>query len=181
MVYAQPRIFPGEWNAQTLLGFWKTNRSLISTIRPDFIIINKKQQQQKTKKQKKKQQQSNPTNRICRIVDFAVPADHRVKLKESQKKDKYIVLAKESIKLWNTKVTGIPIVIGALDTVTKGLRQGLEDLEIRGQVETSKLLHYRDWPECWEESRRIEKTCRHSNYNERPSANANMKNSQGVK
>ena len=34
------------------------------------------------------------------------------------------------------KVTGIPIVIYALGTVTKGLVQGLEDLEIREQVET---------------------------------------------
>ena len=34
------------------------------------------------------------------------------------------------------KVTVILIVIGALDTVTKGLVQRLEDLEIRGRVET---------------------------------------------
>ena len=34
------------------------------------------------------------------------------------------------------KVTVNPVIIGALDTVTKGLVQGLEDLEIRGQVET---------------------------------------------
>ena len=26
--------------------------------------------------------------RICEIVDFAVPADHRINLKESEKKDK---------------------------------------------------------------------------------------------
>ena len=34
------------------------------------------------------------------------------------------------------KVTIIPTVIGALCTVTKGLLQRLEDLKIRGQVET---------------------------------------------
>ena len=34
------------------------------------------------------------------------------------------------------KVTFIPIVIGALGTVTEGLLKGLEDLEISGQVET---------------------------------------------
>ena len=54
-------------------------------------------------------------------MDFAVPADHRVKLKENEKKDKYLDLAKELKKLWNMKVTVIPIVIGALGTVTKGL------------------------------------------------------------
>ena len=31
----------------------------------------------------------------CKIVDFAVPADHRIKLKESEKKDKYLELARE--------------------------------------------------------------------------------------
>ena len=30
----------------------------------------------------------------------------------------------------------IPIVTGALGTVTKGLGQGLEDMEIKGRVET---------------------------------------------
>ena len=34
------------------------------------------------------------------------------------------------------KVIVIPILIGALSTITKGLIKGLEDLEIRGQVET---------------------------------------------
>ena len=34
------------------------------------------------------------------------------------------------------KMTAIPNVIGALCTVTKGLEKGLEDLEIRGRVET---------------------------------------------
>ena len=83
----------------------------------DFIIINKKE-------------------RTYRIVDFAVPANHWVKLKESGKRDKYLDLARELKKLWNMNVTVIPIVIGALGTVTKGLVQGLEDLEITGRVET---------------------------------------------
>ena len=39
-------------------------------------------------------------------------------------------------KLWNMKVTIIPIVIGAFGTVTKGLLKGLEDLEVGGRVET---------------------------------------------
>ena len=34
------------------------------------------------------------------------------------------------------KVTVIPILIGALSTVTRGLEQGMKDLEQRGQVET---------------------------------------------
>ena len=66
-------------------------------------------------------------------MDFAVPANHRVKQKVSEKKDKYLDLARELKKLWNMKVTVIPIVIGALGAVTKGLTM---ELEIRERVET---------------------------------------------
>ena len=65
-------------------------------------------------------------------MDFAVPADHRVKLEENEKKNKYQDFAKERKKLWSMKMTVIPTVIGALGTVTKGLIKGLEDLEING-------------------------------------------------
>ena len=51
-------------------------------------------------------------------MDFAVPADHRIKLKEWEKKDKYLNLARDLKKLWNMKVTIIPIVIRAFGTVT---------------------------------------------------------------
>ena len=76
-------------------------------------------------------------------MDFAILADHRIKLKENEKKDNYLDLAWELEKLWNMKVTIIPIVNGAFGTVTKGLLKGLEDLEIRGQAEifqTTTLL-----------------------------------------
>ena len=49
---------------------------LIPARRPDRIIINKKK-------------------RVCKIVDFAVPADHGINLKECEKKDKYLNLARE--------------------------------------------------------------------------------------
>ena len=74
--------------------------------------------------------------KICKIVDFAVPADHRIKLKECEKRDNYVDLARELKKLWNMKVTIITIVIGAFGTVTKGLLKGLEDLEVGDRVET---------------------------------------------
>ena len=56
--------------------------------------------------------------RICKIVDLAVLADHSIKLKECEKKDKYLDLARELKKLWNMKGIIIPIVIGAFATVT---------------------------------------------------------------
>ena len=57
-------------------------------------------------------------------------------LKESEKKDNYLNLARELKKLWNMKVTIVPILIGAFGTITKGLLKGLEDLEVGGRVET---------------------------------------------
>ena len=77
---------------------------------------------------------------IIIIVDFAVSADHRINLKECEKKDKYLDLARE---LGNMKVTIMPIVIGALGTISKGLLKGLEDLEVGGRVDiiqTTALL-----------------------------------------
>ena len=53
-------------------------------------------------------------------MDFAVPADHRIKQKKCKKKDKYHDLAREIKKLWNMQMTIIPTVIGAFGTVTKG-------------------------------------------------------------
>ena len=49
-------------------------------------------------------------------MDFAVPADHRIKLKESEKKDKYLNFARELKKLLNMQVTILPIVIDASGT-----------------------------------------------------------------
>ena len=69
-----------------------------------------------------------------KIFDFAVPADHRMKVKECEKKDKYIDLTREWKKLWNMKVAIRPIVIGSFDTITKGLLKGLEDLKVSGRV-----------------------------------------------
>ncbi len=68
--------------------------------------------------------------KICEIVDLSVPVDLRIKLKECEKKDKYLDLARELKKLCNMKVTIVPIVIGAFGTITKGLLKGLKDLEV---------------------------------------------------
>ena len=69
----------------------------------------------------------------------AVPADHSVKLKESEKKDNYIDLDREVKKIWNMKVTMIPSVIEAFGTVTKCLVHAVVDLEITRRVETIQI------------------------------------------
>ena len=72
---------------------------LISVRRPDLWIVHKKKK------------------RTCRIEDFTIPADHRLKLKESKKWDKNLDLAREQKQLWIMKVTVIPTVIRLLGAV----------------------------------------------------------------
>ena len=86
--------------------------------------------------------------RIYRIVDFAVPADHWVKLKENEKRDKYLDLPRDLKKLWNMKMTVIPIVIRSLRTVTKGFIKRTWKLE--DEWSPSKLEH------CWDRSKYYE-------------------------
>ena len=76
---------------------------LISDRRPDLIIIKKKKK------------------RICKIVDFAVPADHRIKLKECENKDKYLDLARAWM-IW----------------------------KLADEWRSSKRQHYWERPEYWE-------------------------------
>ena len=113
MVYAQTRNCP-ENEAHKILGDFEIQTDyLISAWRRDLEIVNKK------KKKRKK--------RNFQIVYFAVPANHRVKIKENEKRDKYLDLARELKKLWHMRVTVIPIVISTLGTIPKGLISGLEE------------------------------------------------------
>ena len=74
---------PRKCDTQNSLGFSDTIRStnLGQTTKPS-------DSQQKT--------------RTCGIVDFAILADHRVKLKENEKRDKYLDLAEELKKNYVT-------------------------------------------------------------------------------
>ena len=69
MVYAQPGICPRKSVQEKLfLDFEIQTNHLISARRPNLIKINKKEG-------------------TCRIFDFAVPGDYRIKLKECEKRD----------------------------------------------------------------------------------------------
>ena len=52
-------------------------------------------------------------------MDLAVPEGHRIKLKESEKRDKYLDLARELFKKRNIMVTVITIAIGAFGKIFK--------------------------------------------------------------
>ena len=57
-------------------------------------------------------------------MDFAVSEDHRIQLKVGEKRDKYLDLVSELKKLWDMKVTVLPIVVGELGTIPKMIGKG---------------------------------------------------------
>ena len=152
MIYAQPRISPGEWDAQTPLGFWDTNGS------PNLGL----------------------TTRFCdtqqKKEDFPVTADHRVKLKESEKRDKYLRLARElkNNGTWKWRWYQLQLVrsIQSLMNWYKDWRTWKYEDKWR----PSKLRHCWDRLEYREKWRRLQETNSHSNSGEKPSANTGVKN-----
>ena len=71
-------------------------------------------------------------------MDFAVPVAQRFRIKESEKIQKYLNLNRElkKKKLWNVRVTVIPVAAGTLGRVSKVLERRLLELKIRGRIET---------------------------------------------
>ena len=63
------------------MGLGNTHRS------PNLDQKTRPNNNQRKKKKKKK--------RTCKIISFTVPADHRIKPKECEKRDKYLDLAME--------------------------------------------------------------------------------------
>ena len=162
MVYAQPSTCLVKGHTETPMRLWRTNGS------PN---LGQKTRPYNNQQKKKK--------RICQIIEFSVLADHRIQLKDYERKEKYLDLARELKNTWNMKVTIILIVSGAFGTVTKGLLKGLEDLEVGGWVETIQTITLlrtarilRTVLETWGD-------CCHSNSSEKPSAKIDVKNANG--
>ena len=101
-----------------------------------------------------------------------------VKIKDNEKRDKYLDLIRELRKLWNMRM--IPVVINVLWTVPKVFEKQLEELEIRGLTETIqttpliKLVRIlRRVLETWGDLLSLE-------IHWKPSANTVLKNLQGI-
>ena len=92
--------------------------------RPDIIVINRQDNE-------------------WIIVEFSVPWDKNVLLKEEEKVSKYIPLAKEIRKVHKVSTKIIPIILGSLGTVTTKLKSSLKELgleKILGGLQTSVLI-----------------------------------------
>ena len=81
MVYAQPRI-RRDFEIQT---DYRTPAR-----RPEFVIVKKRK-----KKREREWEREREGERTCRVLNFAISVDHRVKIKGSEKRDKNLDLVTE--------------------------------------------------------------------------------------
>ena len=126
MVYAQPGIRPGKRNSKILWVFAIHTDHLIMAWRPDIVVVNNN---------------NNNKKRTCRKVDFTVLADHRVKLKEGKKRDKYLDLAGELKKNYET-------LRGLEDNIKKNAKK--DELQ-RPETIQPKNKATMIWKQKWEE------------------------------
>ena len=99
-------------------------------------------------------------------MDSALPAYHRMKIKESENINKYLEFTRELKQLWDMRVTVIPVVFSALGMVLNILAKRQEELEIRRieTIEDTEWIRSARIRSAREESRRPKETCCHSNY-----------------
>ena len=97
---------------------------VIGVRRPDLVVVDEKE-------------------RICKIIDFAVPGDSRIEEKGKDKIEKYQDLGRELQKIWNVKVNIIPLAVGSLCAIPKHFGNRLKQTGITvgtAQVEKTVLL-----------------------------------------
>ena len=87
-------------------------------------------------------------------MDFAVLVRYKWKLTENEKWGKYLqfIIEQNKKKLWNMRLTVVPVVVGALGTVPKGLERRLKELKIPERIKTIQIIRTTDRLEYWEES-----------------------------
>ena len=67
-------------------------------------------------------------------MDIAVPGDSNVLQKETEKYEKYQDLAREIKRIWKSRTKGLPVVVGALGSVSKKMASHLEQLGIKNRT-----------------------------------------------
>ena len=76
------------------------------------------------------------TSRGCYIIDVACPFDTRVKTKELEKVERYQDLKREISRIWECRnVCVVPIVIGALGTLSKNFSSWAEKIEVEEKID----------------------------------------------
>ena len=96
------------------MGFSIQTEKRIEHNKPDIVVLDK-------------------NKRVCPVIDVACPFDTSIQKKGQEKIEYYNDLKYEILKCWNKevdKVMILPIVIGALGTVTNNLRKNLDKVDL---------------------------------------------------
>ena len=64
----------------------------------------------------------------CLIIDIAVPNDHNIQKKATEKMSKYVDLQIECQRMWNKKVEVVPVIIGATGVVERNIKKYLNKI-----------------------------------------------------
>ena len=74
------------------------------------------------------------TNFTCKLIDMTIPSDRNIALKETEKKSKYKDLELEIQRMWHMKTEVVPVVVGALGTIKKGMIENIKKVSERATV-----------------------------------------------
>ena len=78
--------------------------------------------------------------KTCKFLDMAVPSDRNTSVKVSEKLSKYKDLEIKTSQMWDMRTEMIPVIIGALGAVKKGLETYLG--RIPGQISIRNRFFY---------------------------------------
>ena len=76
-------------------------------------------------------------NSTCKLIDTTVPSDRNIALKEIEKKSKYKDLELEIQRMWHMRTIVIPVVVGVLGTVKKGMVENTK--KVSGRVTVTEI------------------------------------------
>ena len=75
--------------------------------------------------------------KICMLIDKAVPSDRNSSIKVAEKLSKYKDLEIEITKMWGVKTITVPVAIGALGVIKKGIANHMN--KIPGNINITEL------------------------------------------
>ena len=73
-------------------------------------------------------------NSTCKLIDMLFHQIEHIALKETEKKSKYKDLELEIQGMWHMKTVVIPVVVGALGTVKKGMVENIKKVSERATM-----------------------------------------------
>ena len=82
---------------------------MIEANRPDVVIKNKQEK-----------------SRL--LIDISIPTEKNTSVKVTEKLSKYKDLEIKVERMWGMKATTIPVVIGALELIKKGLEEYIQEI-----------------------------------------------------